>query len=179
MLIDFNFEIPPGAANHPGYTWATLNEAATLVYSQPHLHMRGKDMEIKLTYPTGESRTLVSVPRYSYVWQTIYVQEEAIQLPKGTRIDVYAHWDNSPNNPHGADPTKTVRWGDQSWDEMLVAFVGVIVDPKTDAKKLNHDAAAGRPARLRRFLYAYWCYWCKRPTCHGRGATSFDAILGL
>jgi len=136
MLIDFNFEIPPGAPNHPGHTWATLNEAATLVYSQPHLHMRGKDMEIKLTYPTGESRTLVSVPRYSYLWQTIYVQEEAIQLPKGTRIDVYAHWDNSANNPHGADPTKTVRWGDQSWDEMLVAFVGVIVDPKTDAKKL-------------------------------------------
>jgi hypothetical protein len=136
MLIEFNFEIPPGAPNYPGHTWATLNEPATLVYSQPHLHMRGKDMEIKLTYPNGESRTLVSVPRYSYLWQTIYVQEEAIQLPKGTRIDVYAHWDNSPNNPHRADPTKTVRWGDQSWDEMLVAFLGVIVDPKTDAKKL-------------------------------------------
>jgi hypothetical protein len=98
--------------------------------------MPGKDMEIKLTYPTVESRTLVSVSRYSYLWQTIYVQEEAIQLPKGPHIDVYAHWDNSPINPHGADPTKTVRWGDQSWDEMLVAFAGVIVDPKTDAKKL-------------------------------------------
>ena len=136
MLIDFNFEIPPGAPNHAGHTWATLNEPATLLYSQPHLHMRGKDMEIKLTYPTGESRTLVSVPRFSYLWQTIYVQQEAIELPKGTRIDVYAHWDNSPNNPHLADSTKTVRWGDQSWDEMLVAFVGVIVDPKADARKL-------------------------------------------
>jgi mono/diheme cytochrome c family protein len=136
MVLDFNFEIPPQASNHPGHTWATLNEPATLLYTQPHLHMRGKDMEIKLTYPSGESRTLVNVPQYSYLWQTIYVQQEAIELPKGTRIDVYAHWDNSPNNPHQADSTKTVRWGDQSWDEMLVAFLGVIVEPKTDARKL-------------------------------------------
>jgi hypothetical protein len=53
-----------------------------------------------------------------------------------THLGDAEHWDNSPNNPHGADPTKTVRWGDQSWDEMLVAFAGVIFDPKTDAKKL-------------------------------------------
>jgi mono/diheme cytochrome c family protein len=136
MVLDFNFEIPPQASNYPGHTWATLNEPATLLYTQPHLHMRGKDMEIKLTYPSGESRTLVNVPQYSYLWQTIYVQQEAIELPKGTRIDVYAHWDNSPNNPHQADSTKTVRWGDQSWDEMLVAFLGVVVEPKTDARKL-------------------------------------------
>jgi hypothetical protein len=148
MLIDFNFEIPPQAADYPGHTWATLNAPATLLYSQPHLHMRGKDMEIKLTYPTGESRTLVSVPRYSYLWQTIYVQDEAIELPKGTRIDVFAHWDNSPNNPHNVDSTKTVRWGDQSWDEMLLGVITMVIDPQADLDKL-FEKPPKREARAR------------------------------
>jgi hypothetical protein len=136
MVMEFNFEIPPNAGDHPGTTWAILNEPATLIYTQPHLHMRGIDMDIKVTYPDGRSEMLVSVPRYNYLWQTIYVQDKPIELPKGTRIDVSAHWDNSANNKFNPDPTKTVRWGDQSWDEMLVAFVGVTVDRNVDPKKI-------------------------------------------
>jgi len=145
MVMDFNFEIPPNAPKHPGTTWAVLNEPATLVYTQPHLHMRGIDMEIKVTFPDGKSQTLVSVPRYNYLWQTIYVQDQPIELPKGTRIDVTAHWDNSPNNIFNPDPTKTVRWGDQSWDEMLVAFVGVTVDRNLDPNKIL--SMRGKPVK--------------------------------
>jgi hypothetical protein len=136
MVMEFQFEIPPNAPNHPGTTWAVLNEPATLIYTQPHLHMRGKDMDIKLTYPNGETRMLVSVPRYNYLWQTIYVEDKPLELPKDTRIDISAHWDNSANNPFNPDPSKTIRWGDQSWDEMLVGFVGVTVDRNVDPQKI-------------------------------------------
>jgi hypothetical protein len=106
------------------------------MYLQPHMHMRGKDMEIRFEYPTGESETLLKVPKYSYLWQTIYYEKEPISVPKSTRLAVIAHWDNSANNPLNPDPTATVRWGDQTWEEMLMPFVGVLVDRDTDTAKL-------------------------------------------
>jgi hypothetical protein len=62
------------------------------------------------------------VPQYNWHWQNWYVLEKPIVLPKGTRIECTAHFDNSPNNPDNADPTKAVSWGEQSWDEMMVGF---------------------------------------------------------
>jgi hypothetical protein len=136
VLHDTNFEIPPGVSNHSGKTWAILNEAVTLVYLQPHMHIRGSRMDIKVTYPDGRSETLVSVPRYNYQWQVIYVLNKSLRLPKGTRIDVSAVWDNSANNMFNPDPSQTVRPGQQSWNEMLVAILGVTVDKDVDAGKV-------------------------------------------
>ena len=70
-------------------------------------------------------------------------------MPKGTKVKVTAHWDNSANNPLNPDPTATVRWGDQSWDEMLVPFVGVLVDRDTDPAKVT-PARPGPPPRRER-----------------------------
>jgi hypothetical protein len=135
-LYDTDFEIPPRAENYPGHTWATLREPATLINVQPHLHLRGKDVEVKITYPTGETVDVLKVPHYSYLWQTIYVPEQRLELPRGARIDVFVHWDNSPNNPFKTDYTKSVRWGDQSWDEMLGLYFGVIVDRDVNVHKM-------------------------------------------
>jgi mono/diheme cytochrome c family protein len=66
-----DFAIAPGDANYPGHTTATFDMPVTLVYSQPHMHLRGKDMDIRLDYPNGEHETLVSVPHYDFSWQTI------------------------------------------------------------------------------------------------------------
>jgi mono/diheme cytochrome c family protein len=131
-VANADFTIPPGDPNYEGHASATFNEPVTVIYLQPHMHTRGKDMEIRFQYPTGESQTMLNVPHYSYLWQTIYYEEQPLQVPKGTKVDVIAHWDNSANNPLNPDPTKTVRWGDQSWDEMLVPFVGVLVPPNVD-----------------------------------------------
>jgi hypothetical protein len=79
---------------------------------------------------------MLNVPHYSYLWQTIYYEKEPLRVPKDTRVQVTAHWDNSANNPMNPDPTATVRWGDQSWDEMLVPFVGVLVEPTADPAKV-------------------------------------------
>jgi hypothetical protein len=68
------------------------------------------------------------VPHYDFNWQIIYYLAKPLQLPKGARVEVTAHWDNSANNPNNPDPAKTVKWGDQSWDEMLSVPMGVIID---------------------------------------------------
>ena len=114
-----------------------------MIYLQPHMHTRGKDMEIRFEYPTGEKQTMLNVPHYSYLWQTIYYEQKPLEVPKGTTVDVIAHWDNSANNPLNPDPTKTVRWGDQSWDEMLVPFVGVLVPPNTDPATVTSHPRPG------------------------------------
>ena len=80
---------------------------------------------IAIVYPTGETETLLRVPHYNWHWQLWYNLAQPIVLPKGTRIECTAHFDNSPNNPDNADPTKEVTWGDQSWDEMMVGFFDI------------------------------------------------------
>ncbi len=123
-----NWAIPPGDPNYPGHGSLTFGEPVELVFLQPHMHLRGKDMTVKLTYPDGRSETLLSVPHYDFNWQIVYYLEKPLPLPAGAKIDVIAHWDNSANNPANPDPTKTIRWGNQSWDEMLSLPMGVIID---------------------------------------------------
>jgi len=127
-VLDASFEIPPNDPNYAGHASATFTQPVTLIYSQPHMHMRGKDMTMKLEYPSGETETLVSVPHYNYLWQNLYFEDKPMEIPKGTKVEISCHWDNSINNPLNPDPTKAIRWGPQSFDEMLVGFVGVIVD---------------------------------------------------
>jgi hypothetical protein len=135
-VFDDTFVIPPGDPNCEAQALATFTEPVELVYSQPHMHLRGKDMRIQLRYPTGESETLVSVPHYDFGWQLIYFENKPRTLPKGTQVELTAHWDNSAANKYNPDPTRAVRWGEQSWDEMIFAWVGVMVDPKTDPGKV-------------------------------------------
>jgi hypothetical protein len=130
VIQDKTIVVPPKAADYSATTGVVLNEPVTLVFVQPHLHMRGTKMSVRVRYPDGRSEQLLSVPHYSYLWQTIYVFAKPIKLPKGAQIEVSAYWDNSANNKFNPDPSRTVRWGQQSWDEMLVAVMGAIVDTK-------------------------------------------------
>jgi hypothetical protein len=135
-LAGMNFSIPPGDANYGATTMGRFDQPVQLIYSQPHMHLRGKDMDVKLFYPTGEQQILVSVPHYDFNWQMIYYEQKPLSIPKGTRMELVAHWDNSPNNKYNPDPKATVRWGDQSWDEMLFAWVGVVVPKDIDTSKV-------------------------------------------
>lgn len=123
-----NWKIPAGDPNYEGHARLTFGEPVELVFIQPHMHVRGKDMTIRLVYPTGESQTVLSVPHYDFHWQIIYYLDKPLQLPQGTRVEVTAHWDNSAANPNNPDPTKTVKYGFQSTEEMLSAAMGVIID---------------------------------------------------
>lgn len=131
-----DFVIPPGDANYEAKALVKFNEPVEFVEQQPHMHLRGKDMLVKMIYPTGESETILNVPRYDFNWQLVYYHEKPLQIPKGTMMEITAHWDNSANNKWNPDPKATIRWGDQSWDEMLVNHFGVVVDRTTDVQKI-------------------------------------------
>ncbi|HEV3334733.1 MAG TPA: thiol-disulfide isomerase [Bryobacteraceae bacterium] len=128
VAASWKWEIPPGDANYEGHARLTFGEPVELVFVQPHMHLRGKDMTIRLVSPTGESQTVLSVPHYDFHWQVIYYFEKPLRLPEGTHVEVTAHWDNSASNPKNPDASKTVEYGFQSTDEMLSAAMGVIVD---------------------------------------------------
>jgi hypothetical protein len=102
----------------------------------PHMHLRGKDFLYKAVYPTGETSTLLSVPKYDFNWQLVYYFEKPVVLPKGTRIECTAHFDNSANNAANPDPAKEVKWGDQSWEEMMIGWFDVMIPAKNDPMNL-------------------------------------------
>jgi hypothetical protein len=139
MAMNAFLKIPPGDPNYEVHSQTTLQQDVTLVSMLPHMHLRGKDFLYKAVYPTGETQVLLSVPRYDFSWQTIYAVDQEMVLPKGTRIECTAHFDNSPNNPNNPDPTKEVRWGDQTFEEMMVGFFDVAFDAKSDPSALQRQ----------------------------------------
>jgi copper type II ascorbate-dependent monooxygenase-like protein len=113
----------------------TFNEPAQLYSFMPHMHLRGKDFEYKAVFPDGTSKILLSVPHYDFSWQTYYVLKDPIAVPKGTRIECVAHFDNSTNNKYNPDPTKAVKWGDQTWEEMMIGWMSFVYDSPPAATK--------------------------------------------
>jgi len=93
----------------------------------PHTHLRGKKWDYQLVLPGGETRAILSVPRYDFNWQTYYMFAQPLQVPKGAKIVSTAWYDNSPANKANPDPTKEVLWGDQTWEEMQ--YSGVLLSP--------------------------------------------------
>jgi len=130
------FEIPAGDGNYEVESDITLQEPAKLVDMMPHMHLRGKDFKYTAFYPTGESETLLRVPKYDFSWQLFYYLTDQKALPAGTRLHCVAHFDNSPNNPANPDATKIVRWGDQSWEEMMIGWFDVAMAPDKDPMDL-------------------------------------------
>ena len=128
------FVIPPGVAAHPVESKWVLNRDVELVSLLPHMHLRGKDFQFDLRYPDGRTEVLLKVPRYDFDWQFYYYLKEPMLLPAGTAIECLAHFDNSPNNPDNPDPSAEVRWGDQSWEEMMIGFFEVAFDAEDDVR---------------------------------------------
>lgn len=121
-ILNGKFTIPPGESNQLVESEATLLQDVKVWSLSPHMHLRGKDMTYTAIYPDGHSQILLQDPKYSLPWQTEYLLKEPLILPKGTKIHVTAHFDNSANNPLNPDPAVTVHWGHQSFEEMMVGF---------------------------------------------------------
>jgi len=128
-----NLAIPPRDGNAEILSEMTTNVEAKLVYVQPHMHLRGKDYELRVIYPSGKSETVFKA-KGDFNWQMGYDLAQPISLPKGTRIVGLAHYDNSANNKYNPDPNKLVLWGDQNWEEMQNCFLGILIDPKVEPK---------------------------------------------
>ena len=141
---DMEFAIPPGDANYRSSASITFGRPVKLISLQPHMHLRGKAMEIRARYPNGDVETLLDVPRYSFNWQTTYFLKEPKLLPPGCTIESTAVFDNSQNNRYNPDPKKTIKWGDQSWEEMHIGFIEIAFDAAVDAETVIDGAAKER-----------------------------------
>ncbi len=137
--------IPPGAANHRVDARVTLQSPASVTSLFPHMHVRGRGFEYRAVYPDGRSEILLRVPKYDFNWQLTYFLAEPRLLPKGTRIECTAYYDNSPNNAFNPNPKDEVFWGDQTWDEMLAGFLDLAFDVSLDPNELIRGSQA--PAR--------------------------------
>lgn len=132
QMASTDFRIPPGAREHRVTVWGTLPNDALLIGFFPHMHLRGKSFEYTLVREGGDVETLLKVAPYDFYWQLSYRLAEPRLVKKGTRLNFIATYDNSAANPRNPDPTQAVRYGHQSWDEMMVGFFDIAVDAPID-----------------------------------------------
>jgi mono/diheme cytochrome c family protein len=130
------FEVPPKDPHYKAEASFRLRADARILSFAPHMHWRGKDYSYEVIYPDGKRETLLSVPRWDFNWQNVYRFQEPIKVPKGAKLHSVAHWDNSPNNPLNPDPTKSARFGLQTWEEMMVGFVCYVWERPETAEEL-------------------------------------------
>jgi hypothetical protein len=123
------FAIPPGDPNYEVTGKLTFDRDTYLSTMYPHMHVRGKDATYTLIHPDGREEVLLRVPRYDFNWQLSYKLAEPKFIAKGSTLKVTMHYDNSRANRFNPDPTATVRWGDQTWEEMMLGYYGTIEVP--------------------------------------------------
>ena len=128
------FKIPAGAENHKVTACRTVKRDTTIYALLPHMHLRGKSMKYEVFYPNGKSEVLLDVPKYDFGWQTNYILKDPKHLPAGTRIMVTAVFDNSKNNKFNPDPTKDIRYGEPTYDEMMLGFMDFVTENPTMAQ---------------------------------------------
>jgi hypothetical protein len=126
------FVIPPGDPNYRVPVSGTLPNDALLISLFPHMHLRGKAFEYLAALPKSGFVPLLKVNNYDFNWQLNYRLAEPLRLPAGTRLAVAGYFDNSVNNPRNPDPAAEVRFGEQSWEEMMIGFFDVAVDASMD-----------------------------------------------
>ena len=129
-IVNQSFTIPP---NDPSYkvpaTWPLPMPAAKLWFVAPHMHLLGKTMKVEATLPSGASECLIEIDDWDFNWQGAYMYKEPVRIPAGSRLSLLATYDNSSNNPRNPNrPPKPVSWGEETTDEMCIAFVGVTLD---------------------------------------------------
>ena len=128
------FRIPPNDSNHRVTSCFTLPKDVTAVAYTAHMHFRGKSMTTKAIYPDGHEEVLLDVPHYDFRWQETYFLKKQFLLPKGAKLMTVAYFDNSKNNPLNPDPSKAVRWGEPS-DEEMMGFWLQFADPQLVTEK--------------------------------------------
>ena len=136
------FRIPPQEASHRVTSCFTLPQDVIAVAYTAHMHYRGKSMTTEAFYPDGRHEVLYNVPAYDFRWQETYFLKQPLTLPKGTKLVTTAYFDNSANNPLNPDPSKAIRWGEPSNEEMM-GFWLAFADPRPVDQKT--EVAQAKP----------------------------------
>ncbi len=126
--VQRRINIPPGDDNWRAEAMSFASPAGSLLLGySPHMHLRGKSFSYEAVFPDDKKEMLLDVPHYDFNWQTFYRLTEPRLLPTGTKVHAVAHFDNSENNLSNPNPKKTVRWGDQTWDEMMIGYFDLAI----------------------------------------------------
>ena len=145
VALDQTFEIKPGDASHTvSASVDYLPPSASLLAISPHMHYRGKAFRSYVSSNQGKDNTLLHVPHYDFNWQHRYELAEPLNFSDIDELSIDAEFDNSENNPFNPDPSQYVTWGDQTWEEMAVAFFDVSIprNPTADSASANSNATA-------------------------------------
>lgn len=137
-LMSFNerLRIPPGDENHKVISRFKFDQDVELMTMFPHMHYRGKKFRYEIKRPDEPYETVLNVPYYDFNWQNAYELSQYQMIPKGSRLKCTAYFDNSEKNLANPNPKKTVRWGDQTWEEMMIGYFDVAV-PVTNSERTN------------------------------------------
>jgi hypothetical protein len=126
------FTIPPGVKDYKITSMHRFDDDRLLLSLTPHMHVRGKSFRYELEYPDKRREVLLDVPRWDFNWQLDYSLTEPKLAPKGSVLRCEAHYDNSADNPSNPDPKQRVRFGEQTWDEMMIGWFAAATLPKSE-----------------------------------------------
>jgi hypothetical protein len=146
QLTNDHFVIPARVNDYRVEARGILPSDTTLLGFFPHMHWRGKRFEYNVIHPDGRIEPLLKV-RWDFEWQLNYRLAEPRFLKAGTMLQAVAWYDNSSQNPHNPDPNEEVRWGEQTYEEMMVGFFDIAVSPGTDKRKYFNPGSSPTPAR--------------------------------
>ena len=146
QLTNDHFVIPPGAPDYRVEARGTLPNNALLLSFFPHMHLRGKQFEYNIIRKDKSVEPLLRV-HYHFHWQMSYRLAEPLPLKAGTELQAVAWFDNSKSNPHNPDPSAAVRWGEQTYDEMMVGFFDVAVDSSVDKPRFFQRGGSPAPKK--------------------------------
>ncbi len=135
QLTNHTFIIPPRTKDYRVDVWGTLPNDCTLLSFFPHMHLRGQAFEYNILHPDGTTETLLRLNHYHFHWQLSYRLAEPRFLKAGTKLQAVSWFDNTEDNPHNPDPNVEVRWGGQTYEEMMVGFFDVAVPANMDKEQ--------------------------------------------
>ena len=157
LIANDQFAIPPQDPDYEVKSEYTVDEDSLLISLSPHMHLRGKSFLYEVLYPDGNRETILSVPRFDFNWQNNYQFRDWKRLPKGSRVLCTARFDNSADNLANPDPNDTVRWGDQTWEEMMIGSIAIAPADQDIARGIGVPPRLVDPSLgLRRFPTWGW-----------------------
>jgi hypothetical protein len=137
IALEHEFEIPPNVSDYRvALTFDGLPENSRLLAMAPHMHVRGKAFKVTARFPDERSEILLDIPHYDFNWQNGYSLAEPLTVPAGLMLECESVYDNSDKNLANPDPNASVRWGDQTWEEMMIGFFEVAVPVGTDHQSM-------------------------------------------
>ena len=139
QIVNNAIVIPPNDGHHQETAYMEFPKDALLYSAFPHAHYRATSSDLWIRYPNGKQKLLLTLPRYDFGWQGHYIFAEPIKVPAGSKLIAHYVYDNSKSNPHNPDPTKTVVWGDQSWEEMFFTRIRYRWMDETSKHLVNYD----------------------------------------